>query len=162
MRLTMTIAVTLAATLAAGLSPLSPAEASMEVQMAENSVPAFASQKDAEAFLAEALPAATAANPKYHTPGTDYDRRWLIKTITFARAEGGGSIVAMDETFEDYRSGALVSRGTHQAKFALARRRDFPRNSRRCDRKRGKGAGSFVSVRRRPLRASRLGRTAVG
>ena len=68
MRLTMTIAVTVAATLAAGLSPLSPAEASMEVQMAENSVPAFASQKDAEAFLAEALPAATAANPKYHTP----------------------------------------------------------------------------------------------
>ena len=26
----------------------------------------------------------------------------------------------MDETFEDYRSGVLVSRGTHQAKFALA------------------------------------------
>ena len=87
--------------------------------MADDSVPTFASQTDAEAFLSDALPAATAANPKYRTPGTDYDRRWLVKTITFPRAEGGGVIVSIDEDFEDYRDGALFSRGTHQARFTI-------------------------------------------
>jgi hypothetical protein len=117
--LTMMVAVTLVATLAEGSSISSAAEATMEVQMADNLVPTFASRTDAEAFLSGALPAATAANPKYRTPGTDYDRRWLIKTITFSQAEGGGVIVSADEDFEDYRDGALVSRGTHQASFAI-------------------------------------------
>lgn len=87
--------------------------------MADNAVPTFTSPTDAEAFLSHAVPAATAANPKYRTPGTDYDRRWLIKAITFSRAEGGGVIVSTDEDFEDYRAGALTSRGTHQARFAI-------------------------------------------
>ena len=87
--------------------------------MADSSASTFASRADAEAFLSNALPAATAANPKYHTPGSDYDRRWLIKSITFSRAGGGGVIVSIDETFEDYRAGALVSQGTHQARFAI-------------------------------------------
>jgi hypothetical protein len=91
----------------------------MEVQVADNSAPTFVSRADAEAFLSDVLPAATAANPKYRTPGTDYDRRWLIKTITFPRAEGGGVVVSIDETFEDYRDGVLVSTGTHQARFAI-------------------------------------------
>jgi hypothetical protein len=120
MRLLMTmVAVTLAAIFAERLSTPSSAETSMEVQMADNSVPKNASHTDAEAFLSNALPAATAANPKYRTPGTDYDRRWLIKTITFSRAESGGVIVSLDEDFEDYRDGALVSRGTHEATFAI-------------------------------------------
>jgi hypothetical protein len=117
--LMMMIAVTLVATLAEGSSISSAAKATMEVQMADDLVPKFASQRDAEAFLSDALPAATAANPKYRTPGTDYDRRWLVRTITFSRAEGGGVIVSADEDFEDFRDGALVSRGTHQASFAI-------------------------------------------
>jgi len=118
--LTTTIAVTLVAMPAGGHSTSSAAaEATMEVQMADNAVPTFTSPTDAEAFLSDAVPAATAANPKYRTPGTDYDRRWLIKAITFSRAEGGGVIVSTDEDFEDYRAGALASRGKHQARFAI-------------------------------------------
>jgi len=117
--LTTMIAVTLVAMLAEGSSISSAAEATVEVQMGDNPAPTFASQTDAEAFLSGALPAATAANPKYRTPGTDYDRRWPIKTVTFSRAEGDGVIVSTDEDFEDYRGGALVSRGTHQARFAI-------------------------------------------
>jgi hypothetical protein len=111
--LTTMIVVTLLAMLAEGFSTPSAA-----VQVADNSAPTFASQTHAEALLSGALPAATAANPKYRTPGTDYDRRWLIKTVTFSRAESG-VIVSTDEDFEDYRDGALVSRGTHQARFAI-------------------------------------------
>ncbi|HZZ63437.1 MAG TPA: hypothetical protein VFE63_20105 [Roseiarcus sp.] len=114
-----TIAMTLSASLAAGFSTPSTADTSMEVHMANSSAPTFVSRADAEAFLSHALPAATAANPKYHTPGADYDRRWLIKSITFPRAEGGGVVVSIDESFEDYRAGALVSRGTHQARFPI-------------------------------------------
>jgi hypothetical protein len=119
MRVKAMIAITLAASLAARLSTRSAAEASMEVQMADVSAVTFASRADAEAFLSNALPLATAANPKYHTPGADYDRRWLIKSITFPRTEEGGVVVSIGETFEDYRDGALASRGTHQARFAL-------------------------------------------
>lgn len=117
--LTRMIAVALETILAAGFWPPSMAKASTEGRMAENAVPAFASSADAEAFLSEALPAATAANPKYRTPGTDTDRRWLIKTVTFSQAGDGGVIVSADEDFEDYRHGAVVSRGSHQAKFAI-------------------------------------------
>ncbi len=104
--------------LAAAASPATADAKPLEVKVADTAVRSFASAAEAEAFLSDALPAATAANPKYHTPGTDYDRRWLIKTVGFSRGENG-VIVAMDEAFEDYRKGALVSRGEHQATFAL-------------------------------------------
>ncbi len=86
--------------------------------MAETAVQSFASKANAEAFLSDAVPAATAANPKYRTPGAGTERRWLVKTIEFSRSEGG-AIVSIDEEFEDDRNGALVSRGTHEAKFAI-------------------------------------------
>ena len=35
------------------------------------------------------------------------------------RSQSGGLIVSTDEDFEDYRNGALISRGTHQATFAI-------------------------------------------
>jgi len=104
--------------LAAAASPATSNAKPREVKVADTAVRSFASAADAEAFLSDALPAATAVNPKYHTPGTDYERRWLIKTVEFSRGENG-VIVAMDEAFEDYRDGALVSRGAHQATFAL-------------------------------------------
>jgi hypothetical protein len=120
MRLLMTMmAVALATTSAAGSWTGSTSKASAEIRLAENSVPTFASEADAEAFLSVALPSATAANPKYRTPGTNYDRRWLIKTLTFSRADRGGIIVSLDEEFEDYRGGAIVSQGMHQARFAI-------------------------------------------
>ena len=104
--------------LAAEASPSASDVTPLEVKVADTAIPSFASEADAAAFLSEALPAATAANPKYRTPGTDYDRRWLIKTVEFSRGERG-AIVTMDEAFEDYRDGALVSRGTHQAAFSV-------------------------------------------
>lgn len=120
MRMSATvIAVTLAAIPGAQFSTPSTAEAPVEVRMADNSVGAFPSQRDAESFLSDALPAATSANPKYRTPGTDYERRWLTKAITFTSAKDGGVVVSTDEDFEDYRDGALFSRGTHQARFAI-------------------------------------------
>ena len=102
--------------LAAEASPSASDATPLEV--ADTAAPSFASEADAAAFLSEALPAATAANPKYRTPGADYDRRWLIKTVEFSRGERG-AIVTMDEAFEDYRGGALVSSGTHQAAFSV-------------------------------------------
>lgn len=104
--------------LAAGAPPSVLDVTPLEVKVADTAVPSFASEADAAAFLSEALPAATAANPKYRTPGADYDRRWLIKTVEFSRGERG-AIATIDEAFEDYRNGALVSRGTHQAAFSV-------------------------------------------
>jgi hypothetical protein len=99
-------------------SATSSSSAPLRIQMAEAAVQPFASKADAEAFLSGALPVATAANPNYRTPGADYERRWLIRKIEFFRGEGG-AIVSIDEAFEDYRNGALVSRGTHEAKFGI-------------------------------------------
>jgi len=97
----------------AGVAMSAPLAA--EAQAAPRS---FASAAEAEAFLAEALPAATAANPKYHTPGVEMARRWLTKTITF-RNGPSGVVVASDETFEDYRGDVRALQGTHQVEFAI-------------------------------------------
>ena len=79
----------------------------------------FASKSEAEAFLAHALPAATAANPKYRSIGSDIETRWLTKKIGFRDKEGGGVIVSTSESVEDYRAGALSAQRTHAATFAL-------------------------------------------
>ncbi len=97
---------------------LEPASAS-DLKLADNARQTFADAAEHEAFLAHALPAATAASPAYRTPGTDYDRRWLIQSIAFRHGEGGGLIVSIKETFEDYRNGAVSSHGAHDAEFAL-------------------------------------------
>ncbi len=99
-------------------SATSSSSAPLRIQMAEAAVQPFASKADAEAFLSDAVPAATAANPKYRTPGADTERRWLTRKIEFSRSDGG-AIVSIDEIFEDYRNGALASRGAHQAKFVI-------------------------------------------
>jgi hypothetical protein len=95
-----------------------------EIKMADNATQSaktgsFASAAEAEAFLTHALPAVTAANPKYRSPGSDVDRRWLIREIAFRQGENGGVIVSTHESIEDYRSGALTSEGTHEASFAI-------------------------------------------
>jgi hypothetical protein len=68
----------------------------------------FASKSEAEAFLDRALPAATAANPKYRSPGSDIETRWL-----------SGVVVSTAEAIEDYRAGALSAQRTHAATFAV-------------------------------------------
>ena len=94
-----------------------PAWAS-EVKMADSDDTSFASRAQAEAFLSHAVPAATAANPKYRSPGEDVLTQWLTKSVSFREAEGGGVIVSTHETNDQYRNGAIVKPGTHEATFA--------------------------------------------
>jgi hypothetical protein len=82
-------------------------------------VDSFASKSKAQAFLARALPAATAANPKYRSPGGDVETRWLTKTVGFKHDASGGLVVSTDESVEDYRGGALIARRNHEAAFAI-------------------------------------------
>ncbi|MBV8105260.1 MAG: hypothetical protein JO223_11670 [Hyphomicrobiales bacterium] len=105
-----------------GLSAISPVSATTalgsEVKLADGAQ-AFASKAEADAFLSRAVPAATAANPEYRSPGKDVATRWLVKTIAFRESESGGPIVSTDEDIEEYRNGSLQSRGTHQATFPI-------------------------------------------
>ncbi len=101
-------------------SPATPGE----INMADNAAkPAaagsFASKSEAEAFLARALPAATAANPKFRSPGSDIETRWLTKQISFKDNESGGIVVSTAESVEDYRADALSAQRTHAATFAI-------------------------------------------
>ena len=101
-------------------SPAAPGE----INMADNAAkPAAAgssaSKSEAEAFLARALPAATAANPKYRSLGSDVETRWLTKKISFKDNESGVVVVSTAESVEDYRAGALSAQRTHAATFAV-------------------------------------------
>jgi hypothetical protein len=105
-----------------GLSAISPVSitttSASEVKLADAGQ-AFASKAEAEAFLSRAVPAATAANPKYRSSGKEVATRWLAKTIAFRESQSGGPIVSIDEDIEEYRNGSLKSRGTHQATFPI-------------------------------------------
>jgi hypothetical protein len=111
------LAAPLIAALAASSNPAPPAPS--EIQMADASSGAFASKAEAEAFLSRAVPAATAANPKYRSANGDVETRWLTKTISFRQSESGGTIVSTDEEIEDYRNRSQTSKGSHQAAFAI-------------------------------------------
>jgi hypothetical protein len=105
-----------------GLSAILPVSittaSASEVKLADDAQ-VFASRAEAEAFLSRAVPAATAANPEYRSPGKDVATRWLVKTIAFRESQSAGPIVSTDEDIEEYRSGSLMSRGTHQATFPI-------------------------------------------
>ena len=79
----------------------------------------FQSRAEAEAYLKRAVPAATEANPKFRSPGSDVLRRWLTRSVAFHASDDGGVIVSTSETFEDFRDGSLSGRGTHEAEFAM-------------------------------------------
>jgi hypothetical protein len=102
-----------------GLSPAKSGEITKTGDAATSAAQSFASKSEAEAFLARALLAATAANPKYRSPGSDVDTRWLTKTVEFKDNESGGLVVSTDESVEDYRNGALSAQRTHEAAFAI-------------------------------------------
>ena len=90
-----------------------------EVASAEAAPQSFASKGEAEAFLSRALPAATAANPKYRSPGKEVATRWLTRTIAFRQSQNGGLVVSTNEDIEEYLNGSLHSHGTHEATFAI-------------------------------------------
>jgi hypothetical protein len=108
----------------AAFSLCSPLAVAAETTVADNGAKStaggsFESKAEAEAFLARALPAATAANPKYRSPGSDIETRWLTKIIRFKGNERRGVIVSTVESVEDYRGGALSAGQTHVATFRI-------------------------------------------
>jgi hypothetical protein len=80
----------------------------------------FTSKADAEAYLRRMLPIATADNPKYRSPGSDVETRWITKSIAFESPPGGGApIVSMIEEILEYTNGAVGPPGAHTARFSM-------------------------------------------
>jgi hypothetical protein len=99
--------------------PARPADTDVADDATNSSaVGAFASKSEAEAFLLRMLPAATAANPKYRSPGSEVETRWLTEKISFKENENGVVIVSTSESVEDYRGDARSGLRTHTATFA--------------------------------------------
>jgi hypothetical protein len=95
-----------------------PSIATQSVKMASETI-TFRSREEAEAYLAKALPLATAANPKYRSQGGVLTQ-WLTKTIAFAPSRNSGGIsVAMSEEILDFRDGVQVRKGAHEAQFLM-------------------------------------------
>lgn len=79
----------------------------------------FTSRRQAEDFLASALPEITKANPKYLTKAEGYESIWLTKSLRFDDLGARGLRVAMDEEYTQFKAG-VATPGTHQAAFTLA------------------------------------------
>lgn len=77
----------------------------------------FATRAQAMDYLAGALPAATAANPKYLTKADGTVSQWLTESVHFEEA-GGGVTVTMRERFTQTQGGKTTE-GKHDAEFAL-------------------------------------------
>jgi hypothetical protein len=81
---------------------------------------AFASRKDAEEFLAQHLPSATAANPKYRSENAGNETAWITKTIKFGPGENGsGTLVSMSEEILEFHEGVRVATGSHEVAFLI-------------------------------------------
>jgi hypothetical protein len=74
----------------------------------------FASRQQAIDYLAETLPRATAANPKYKTLRDGTESRWLTQAIRFDSDK-----VEMRESYTQTKDGKTIP-GTHAATFSLA------------------------------------------
>ena len=98
-----------------------------------------------------ALPAATAANPKYRSQGSDLERRWLTKEIEFHRGENGGLTVSTRESFEDYRAARWPPREPTRRRLRSTMSR-FPMKSQTMSRKTaGRRAGSCFDASALPV-----------
>jgi hypothetical protein len=80
----------------------------------------FASKEAAEAFLSEALPRATAANPKYRSGAEGVLSAWLTKAIKFGKPKDSNDlIVSMHEDALEFRNGARTGQSSHDTEFSL-------------------------------------------
>ena len=79
----------------------------------------FISRAAAESYIAHALPAATAANPKYKDPNGDLETQWLTQSVTFGKSREGGIQLHMRELVLKYRGDKVVSKGIHSADFPI-------------------------------------------
>lgn len=85
-----------------------------------NEVVEFASPAEAKAFLAQTLPVATAANPKYRSDNSGAETQWLTKDIRFDAGENAdGVLVTMNESVLRFNAGVPGAVGTHQAVFTI-------------------------------------------
>jgi hypothetical protein len=110
----------------AALAPASEGQAFswLEAAAMSNSVhPAaapFASKEAAKTFLAEALPGATKANPKFRT-GEGMLSAWITKSVKFEQGKNVGDVtVSMSEDAFEFRNGAQTAAHTHDVAFSLA------------------------------------------
>jgi hypothetical protein len=113
-------ALTLLAGLAMGatLERQSPAETGM-TPMAEQSE--TMDKEAAQAFIAQTLPVATAANPKYRSGDAAELSIWLTKSVRFiSAATTRGITVEMDEQALIFNGGVQTATNTHDVSFALA------------------------------------------
>jgi hypothetical protein len=90
----------------------------------------FASREEAKAFLAHALPIATAGNPRYRSADAGVLTAWITKTIRFDSAtDSNGILVSMSEDVLEFRNGIRGAAGSHDTQFligdvAVSERRD--------------------------------------
>jgi hypothetical protein len=79
----------------------------------------FASKEDAEAYLARALPNATANNPKYRGEAGALTQ-WVTKELTFTPSKNpNGVLVHMSEEVLEFRNGVRTSTGSHEVQFQI-------------------------------------------
>jgi hypothetical protein len=89
-----------------------------DLQLAADSAE-FASKEEAEAFLAKALPMATAGNPKYRGEAGALTQ-WLTKELAFSPSKNpNGIAVHMSEEVLDFRNGVRISTGSHEVQFQI-------------------------------------------
>ena len=87
--------------------------------MADETADTFATRAQAEDYLAQALPRATAQNPKYTAKADGGVSQWLTDALTFAADAKGAVEVTMRESYAVTKSGATTP-GKHEAAFRLA------------------------------------------
>jgi hypothetical protein len=78
----------------------------------------FASRKQAMDFLSDALPKATAENPKYLTKKDGTLSRWLTQELSFTPNADGAMGVLMRESYTQEKDGKATP-GRHEAAFSL-------------------------------------------
>jgi hypothetical protein len=80
---------------------------------------AFSTRQSAEEFLARALPAATAANPRYRSGKQGVTMAWIAKSIKFSPGAPAGRLVIMSEEALEFHDGVLSATGAHEVEFAI-------------------------------------------
>jgi hypothetical protein len=95
-----------------------PNQLAREIVMADMSE--LGDWREAEGFLSQNLPLATAGNPKYRQGGDVELTEWLIKSVRFAPSTTPPGIqIALSEEALVFRDGAQTAVNSHEAEFAI-------------------------------------------
>jgi hypothetical protein len=109
-----------------GLFPLGPAHSqpgyAISITNSARSIQdaTFASKEDAQQYLAQYLPKATAGNPNYRTNDPDLAMAWITKAIQFGpSANANGILVSMSEEVLEFRKGVRGAPIPHKVEFPI-------------------------------------------